>query len=444
MPRRRKPPAPYVLAAEIGTVDELTIAVTFDQAVAASNYVTGVTVKVNGTPASIDTAERQENHAIVYYVLDDPVEAGDVVLWEYLDGLTAAEDDGVSLPGLVQPVTNNVSAAVAPEFQSAEIGTVNGYTLVVTFDSDIVASNYSTGVTVKVNNVSQTISSATRQANHAIVRYVIPIPWHGSGDALTWEYDADTGNIEGESGGEPLADVSAQVVTNNITWESLLDLQSDTGVTEAGGVVSAWADQSGNGRNFAQGTAGKRPALQTVGGYPAIVFDAVDDFLLGGNFADNLSSFAVIAVAKALGTTEGSGMLISKLDRNETGKGWRVAYAVSFTQFAIQEANQDNYKITFNDSGEVKNLMTYVRNSGDQDLHVFVDGSNAGETVQQSDVISDYSNALNVAIANYADGLDASNDIELYALGILSPAPGATDRAALETRLGARYGLTVP
>ncbi len=45
------------------------------------------------------------------------------------------------------------------------------------------------------------------------------------------------------------------------------------GITVATG-VSAWADQSGNGRNLTQGTAGFQPALQ---GDNSILFDGVDD-----------------------------------------------------------------------------------------------------------------------------------------------------------------------
>src|SRR5512147_772228 len=110
----------------------------------------------------------------------------------------------------------------APLFSSAEIGTVNASTLVVTFDRDVSAADYSAGVTIKVNGSATSITSATRQANHAIVRYVIPVLWHGSGDAVTWEYASGSGNIVAESGGDPLGNVTAQAVTNNCEYEALL------------------------------------------------------------------------------------------------------------------------------------------------------------------------------------------------------------------------------
>ena len=62
--------------------------------------------------------------------------------------------------------------------------------------------------------------------------------------------------------------------------------RSTVGVTDAGGgAVSAWADQSGNGRNLTQGTAGNRPktGTRTINGLNVIAFDGVDDFLATGN-----------------------------------------------------------------------------------------------------------------------------------------------------------------
>src|SRR3970040_1067203 len=168
----------------------------------------------------------------------------------------------------------SVPGGIAPLYSSSEIGTVNGYTVVVTFDMNISASNYATGVTIKENGVATTITSATRQANHAVVHYEIPIPWHGSGDVITWEYTG--GNIVSEADATALATVTAQTVTNNITWAAELDLQLDT--VSANPIVTI-VDQSGNGRDFGQSVVDSRPALQTVGGYKSTLPDGVDDFL---------------------------------------------------------------------------------------------------------------------------------------------------------------------
>jgi hypothetical protein len=59
----------------------------------------------------------------------------------------------------------------------------------------------------------------------------------------------------------------------------LLYVQSDLGVTLNGSTVSAWADQSGNGNNFSQGTASKQPTFTTnvLNGRPSVLFDGTDD-----------------------------------------------------------------------------------------------------------------------------------------------------------------------
>jgi hypothetical protein len=60
-------------------------------------------------------------------------------------------------------------------------------------------------------------------------------------------------------------------LTDIVWW-----FEADVGVTDAGsGKVSAWADQSGNGYDLSQGTAGNRPTIVTgvVNGQPVIRFE---------------------------------------------------------------------------------------------------------------------------------------------------------------------------
>ena len=60
-------------------------------------------------------------------------------------------------------------------------------------------------------------------------------------------------------------------------------LRADTGVTLVGAVCSAWADQSGTGNNFTQGTDANRPTYNAtgVGGKPSLDFDGSNDHLIG-------------------------------------------------------------------------------------------------------------------------------------------------------------------
>ncbi|MBK6777202.1 MAG: hypothetical protein IPG74_15665 [Flavobacteriales bacterium] len=83
----------------------------------------------------------------------------------------------------------------------------------------------------------------------------------------------------------PLAPAMAQTgpggvgtSTSNVLW-----LEGNYGVTHASGVVSAWADRSGNSNNALLPTTipTAQPTLVTasVNGYPSLDFDGTDDQL---------------------------------------------------------------------------------------------------------------------------------------------------------------------
>jgi hypothetical protein len=85
-----------------------------------------------------------------------------------------------------------MSKSVAPPtFVSAEVGTVNASTVAVTFSRPVTAvgDNYDFGVTINVNSSQAAVSSTARQANPALVYYVLvtPIVY---GDTVTWGYTA--------------------------------------------------------------------------------------------------------------------------------------------------------------------------------------------------------------------------------------------------------------
>jgi hypothetical protein len=104
-----------------------------------------------------------------------------------------------------------------PAFSSAEVGDVAATKVVVTFTTEVSASNYATGVTIKVDDVSKTISAATRQTDHKVVHYTIPAV--AFGEVVTWSYDDATGLIRSEVDESPLDDVTDGAVTNNVAEE---------------------------------------------------------------------------------------------------------------------------------------------------------------------------------------------------------------------------------
>ena len=416
-----------------------------------------------------------------------------------------AEEERTPPPLVYQsPIVQHGGEVVisAPVLVSAEIGNVNGYTVVVTYSAVVsVASD----VVVKVNGIATTNDGGTIQGDAHIVYYVIPIPWHGSGDVVT---------------------VDDHAVTNNILWEGLLDLQADTGVTTSvspfagtgtitqssndvvgvgtafqsevvvGDVitgtgingtvtaitddenltlsssatageasftitpqastarVSAWADQSGNGYNFTQsGTA--RPSKQTVDGYPFITPDNRNDWMDGANFADDLSKFAVFYVGRWSGGV--SGPIVTKMDVNIDWdyNGW---FADESTGLAIHGGVGWNKQNKHHGSPASPESATYVRcfekpaSNAAADMHIYLNGAaNDGTTSTVGSPVVSFANDQNVKL--WVEG--GVNGVDDYGYGRVTLAAvliyeitsltnwNATDRAALTTRLVERYGVTI-
>ncbi|MCI0538584.1 MAG: Ig-like domain-containing protein [Verrucomicrobiales bacterium] len=76
-------------------------------------------------------------------------------------------------------------------------------------------------------------------------------------------------------------------------------LKADAGVTLNGSSVSAWADQSGLGRNAEQANAANQPTLVSddANGKPALRFDGADDFLTFNFPVNDLQDMTVFLVS---------------------------------------------------------------------------------------------------------------------------------------------------
>ncbi len=98
----------------------------------------------------------------------------------------------------------------------------------------------------------------------------------------------------------------------------ILWLRSDLGITKDGADrVENWADQSGSGYNFAQITDSKKPiwTADQINGYPALVFDGIDDWL--SNAAIALSQPATVFIVAKYVTPNNNAALFD----GETGVG---------------------------------------------------------------------------------------------------------------------------
>jgi len=108
-----------------------------------------------------------------------------------------------------------------------------------------------------------------------------------------------------------LLDVGGEKTPTQVTglWQWL---KADAGITKDGSnFVSAWADQSGNGRNMTQSTVGRKPKWRAGSSFdgllPCLDFDG-DDYLDGGAIgpASGTNSRCIIVAMPSLGI-EGTG-----------------------------------------------------------------------------------------------------------------------------------------
>lgn len=313
----------------------------------------------------------------------------------------------------------------APAFVSAEIGVVNGSTVAVTFNAICVTVP---DVTIKEDGVTTTHDGGTIQGDAHIVYYVIPIPWHGLDSVMT---------------------VDNNPVTNNIIWLSQMDLQADTQATAA-----AWLDQSIHHRDFTQADLGARPVVTTHGSKAIVIPDAVDDWMDGEIFADDLEQLMIIAV---LNQTEGvnNGIVIGKInvDTDWLYNGWEM---LADGHFAIyQNPNGGDYRQQSwgvasnpNPSSRQNNIFTVKKlGNSETDVHLYLNGVlNDGGTNPQGDPITSFSNSETVKlwVESGVNGVDDNGfgGTKVSAIMMLVPCPPAADQAALEVRVGLRYAET--
>ncbi len=133
-------------------------------------------------------------------------------------------------------------------------------------------------------------------------------------------------------------------------WALKLWLKADTGVTTSEGVVTAWADQSGNGLDAALDAG--NPMLATGsfnnGDHPVIRFDGDDALVLYDNTEPNedpnignplgLSSLSIYVVGKINANQAGSGFIVN----SNVYTGWAFGVSsVEQNKFGLLSANNE-------------------------------------------------------------------------------------------------------
>ncbi|MDJ0497436.1 MAG: DUF5011 domain-containing protein, partial [Acidimicrobiia bacterium] len=239
------------------------------------------------------------------------------------------------------------------------------------------------------------------------------------------------------------------VITDLGLW-----LRADIGVTASAGEVSSWADQSGNGNDATQGTAGQQPDLvvDAVNGNPVVNFDGTNDFV-GGTAGASSHSFYVVVIPDNTISSASPGQTIFAFD---------CAACVSDTAF-----------LTFGDTtGTFPDEIVTHGHGGSAAWRVAQTGTATypgGDPV----ILASRSNAALDGTDIYADGLEVDNAVngtflattdEAYNVATVnanSPWPGeyldgkvaevisyfsrATDaeHQRIQSYLAIKYGLTL-
>lgn len=147
-------------------------------------------------------------------------------------------------------------------------------------------------------------------------------------------------------------------------------LRSDLGITLNGSNVSSWADQSGNGRDFTQGTAAAQPAYVSSGGAknrPYLDFDGVNDYLYRASGWSPTGAQTVIIVFKT-DAAPSPGVAAGILGISDAGTGqidienivysgyteynFRFSYGANLVGFSpLDFTNYSRWVISYNGSG---------------------------------------------------------------------------------------------
>ncbi len=229
----------------------------------------------------------------------------------------------------------------------------------------------------------------------------------------------------------------------------LLDLQADTLDLEDDDPVSTWADQSGNGNDFTQ-TGSARPVKQTIGGIPFVVPDGVNDWMDGGNFADNLDNFAVFVIRQTLVST--GGVILSKMDVNTDWEysGWWINGGSKAGIFLAQGETAYVFREGATDLDTEVTYLSVCEKFSDNSMHVYINGVLDDGDLTSSGTVPSVANSQNVKL--WIEGGDNGVDdqgygkvsiaaVMIYEITDVDNWP--TDRAAIEAWLADRYGVTL-
>jgi hypothetical protein len=233
-----------------------------------------------------------------------------------------------------------------------------------------------------------------------------------------------------EESGETLFNPGA--LTDLVLW-----LRGDLGITESGGNISEWADQSGHGNNFAQAVMADQPTVAAgINGNATVLFNGTTQFMTSaGQFAVGAKSLAI--VFKATSDPGASTFYSMLLLQDTTG-------ACSET-LLVNDAGYEPY--TFGVDIGAATPAEGIANALDLNAHGFIwtfNGAtytalldNTPESVVASGDLGYAGQVTSIGARNNGSFPFAGQVAEVI---VVSRAFTAADEAALHAYFNARYG----
>jgi hypothetical protein len=213
---------------------------------------------------------------------------------------------------------------------------------------------------------------------------------------------------------------------------AVLWLRADFGITEAGSGVSVWADQSGNGNDFAQGTDANRPAHLAAG------------WSTGRDTVDFVAGNTEHLEAAAYSGTSATYTVFAALDQRSNATTLQTLLSSSSGNHVVSAVNANGFVggydgTAWRDCGDAidgEQLLTWLIDHTANTLTCRRNGSEIGSAAwaNNSPIVA------TVYLGRYSGGGHQAN-YEMAELVVYDRALDAGEISQVEVYLRAKYGL---
>ena len=247
----------------------------------------------------------------------------------------------------------------------------------------------------------------------------------------------------GGGGFMPVVAFTPLLLAGLVAW-----YKADTGVTESGGAVSQWDDQSGNNWHLTQATGSMQPTFSATSfnGKPGITFDGVagGDHLLNTSItsfsgATNTSGFLV---AKRNGTGDNNPRWLTLRNNADSNDYDNARCCIYITENAATLNIRDTRNFANYNSTAITNATNYRLGSIFEPSQVTLYVNNVA-TGPASDPGGTFSSPGTIVVGAGVEGgsIDDEASVTVAEVIITTSALGSTDRLSLDNYFRNKWGL---